>query len=344
MIVKQVQFSISIANAATRMERGRFIPLLLALSTALCGTAARCSEPANNSASTDFAVATHADRLVITRDASPVGEFVFADQKILRPHFQNLCAPDGTAVTRRHPPIAGLDAVDHADMHPGLWLGFGDISGEDFWRNKGTMRHDRFAVPPAAQKDMLHFTTESTLLARDGREMAQLRSQISIRTRPNAYLLVWDATFSPLMDGFYFGDQEEMGFGARVATALTEKNSGVIVSSTGEKTAKVTWGKAYAWCDYSGTVDGRHAGVTILPDPQNFRPSWWHNRDYGVFVANPFGRRALTHGKISRVEVKQGETLSLRFGVLLHSSTSGTKFDIEAAAEPFLKPAAKSSP
>ena len=38
-------------------------------------------------------------------------------------------------VTRTHPPGDG-DATDHATMHPGVWLAFGNISGEDFWRNK----------------------------------------------------------------------------------------------------------------------------------------------------------------------------------------------------------------
>lgn len=39
-----------------------------------------------------------------------------------------------------------------------------------------------------------------------------------------------------------FGDQEAMGFGTRVATALTGKNGGSITSSAGLTTAKDTWG------------------------------------------------------------------------------------------------------
>jgi len=57
-----------------------------------------------------------------------------------------------------------------------------------------------------------------------------------------------------------------------------------------------------------------------LPDPANFRPSWWHNRDYGLFVANPFGRAAMKQGAGSRIEVKKGETFNMRFSVICYQA------------------------
>jgi hypothetical protein len=59
------------------------------------------------------------------------------------------------------------------------------------------------------------------------------------------------------------------------------------------KTAKNTWGQPAEWCDYSGSVDGRQIRLTLMTDPANFRPAWWHNRDYGLMVANPFGQEAM---------------------------------------------------
>ena len=110
-----------------------------------------------------------------------------------------------------------------------------------------------------------------------------------------------------------------MGFGARVATAITEKNGGVITSSAGLKTAKNTWGQPAEWCDYSGTVDGQRVGITLMADPANFRPSWWHNRDYGLMVANPFGREAMKQGERSAVTVKRGQEFRLRFAAAIHA-------------------------
>jgi len=272
------------------------------------------------------------DRLVIAHSGQPVAEFIFRDEKILRPFFANVRAPGGTKATRNHPPLAGVDADDHGSMHPGIWLAFGDISGQDFWRNKGRIEHLRFTEPPVVRDGRLVFATECRLRTAKGQTLCALTNRFTLTAQTNAWLIVWEATFRSNDGDFTFGDQEEMGFGARVATAITEKNGGVITSSAGLKSAKSTWGQPADWCDYSGTVDGKRIGITLLADPKNFRPSWWHNRDYGVFVANPFGRAAMKQGDKSTVTVKRGENFRLRFGAAVHS---GTNFDSGAVFQRF---------
>ena len=275
------------------------------------------SAPAKPADTSPLSVVEQPDRLVIMQSGAMIGEFVFADAKIRRPFFANLRAPGGIPVTRTWPPVEG---ADHADMHPGVWLGFGAISGQDFWRNKATMKHESFAVPPAWKTDRLEFATVSSLLAADGTKMATMRCDFTLAPKGHELHLTWAAAITPEMDGFYFGDQEEMGLGVRMATPLTQKSGGRITSSTGATTAKATWGQAAEWCDYSGTINGTPAGIKIMPDPTNFRPSWWHNRDYGVFVANPFGRAAMKQGEQSRVTVKKGETHRMKFTVIFHTT------------------------
>jgi len=123
---------------------------------------------------------------------------------------------------------------------------------------------------------------------------------------------------------------------ASAQSAITQnnllQNGGVITSSAGLKSAKNTWGQPADWCDYSGMVDGKPIGITLLTGPRNFRPSWWHNRDYGVFAANPFGRSAMKQGDKSAATVKRGEILRLRFGAAIHH---GQDFDSGAAIESF---------
>jgi hypothetical protein len=262
------------------------------------------------------------ERLVIEHSGRPVAHYVFRDDRILRPYLAHLHAPDGTRVSRNHPPVAGTDATDHDTMHPGVWLGFGDISGEDFWRHRGTVRHESITEGPFTRDGVLEFTTANSVVRRTGEVLARQVSRLRFHASPEAYRIDWEVSFTPSLEGFVFGDQEEMGLGARVATALTEKNGGLITSSAGDKTASGTWGRAYDWCDYSGRTGDRFAGITLMADPANFRPSWWHNRDYGVFVANPFGREAMKQGARSAVEVRRGETFRLRFGVVLHSTTA----------------------
>ena len=270
----------------------------------------------------------HGDRLVMTHSGQPVAQYVFRDDRIFRPYFANLHAPGGRPVTRHHPPVEGRDAADHADMHPGFWLGFGDINGEDFWRNKGRIEQERFTAPPVLQDGQLSFATMSRLVTAANRPLCSLTSRFTLTAAPQAWMISWDAEFHADQEDLVFGDQEEMGFGARVATALTEKGGGLILSSTGRRSAAATWGQPAAWCDYSGTPDGQPSGISLMPSPGNFRPCWWHNRDYGVFVANPFGRAAMKQGAPSKVRVPRGGSLRLRCTAVLHS---GEGYDPAAA-------------
>jgi hypothetical protein len=201
-------------------------------------------------------------------------------------------------------------------MHPGIWLGFGDINQEDFWRNKGRIEHVRFSTEPVVRNGVLHFAEESRLLRASGKKLAELHSDYQLRRRRGGFLLTWDAELRASEEDLVFGDQEEMGLGARLSTSLTEKSGGQIISSDGLKSAAETWGKQAAWCDYSGKIGTQVVGITIFPSPQNAYPCWWHNRDYGVFVANPFGKLA---GHVDgKVTVKKGESLKLKFHVVFH--------------------------
>jgi len=83
------------------------------------------------------------------------------------------------------------------------------------------------------------------------------------------------------------------------------------------------WGKQAAWCDYSRTMGDRQLGVLVMPHPDNFRESWFHVRDYGLLLANPFGRNAFTGKSKSRVVVGREKPLTLKFGVCVHATSTG---------------------
>lgn len=297
-----------------RIPRGLLLSVL-----SLASLAAAQPAEQGGAATAPLVVTKEAGRLLFAQGGVPVGEFLFADAKMKRPAFANLRAPGGIQVTRNFPPVEGKDATDHADMHPGLWLGFGDINGQDFWRNGGAMRHEEFTVAPEWRDGVLKFATRSTLLSKEGARMGRMDSTFTLKPEGNALALTWEAIFHATEGELVFGDQEEMGFGVRVATGITEQNGGVITNSEGLTSAKKTWGQAARWCDYSGVINGQKVGITITPDAANPEPCWWHNRDYGVFVANAFGRKAMKQGEKQSVEVKQGGTLRLGFTALLHA-------------------------
>jgi hypothetical protein len=221
-------------------------------------------------------------------------------------------------------------------MHPGVWLAFGDLNGHDFWRNKARIVHVRFVEPPAVRDGQVTFTAENTFRAAEGAEVCKQTSRLALAARPAGYLMIWEATFRPVQRDLVFGDQEEMGLGVRVATPIGVKRGGAIRDALGRRNEREMWGNAADWCDYSGTIAGRHAGITTMCDPRNFRPSWYHARDYGALVVNPFGRQAFRKGPASQVVVKPGESFRLRYGVLLHAGPKGAALDLKAAYADFL--------
>jgi hypothetical protein len=132
-------------------------------------------------------------------------------------------------------------------------------------------------------------------------------------------MFVWAARFIATEGDLVFGDQEEMGFGVRVATPLSEKNGGAITNSEGLTSAKQTWGQPARWCDYSGKINGVPAGIKVELGPSTVAPWWWHNRDYGLMVANGFGRKAMKQGEKQSLVVKKGSDLIIGAVVSLHS-------------------------
>ncbi|MBM3965319.1 MAG: hypothetical protein FJ308_09670 [Planctomycetes bacterium] len=278
-----------------------------------------------------------ADRIEITDGQSVIGSFVFIDPQVYRPYVMALKTPGGMAVTRNHPPIPGTDADDHATMHPGMWFAFGDINKKDFWRNQAKMVFIDWAVAPRVADDRVMFTVRFGLVDATDQTLGQLMLSISVAKRPLGYLWIWDGVFSSETQELRFGDQEEMGLGVRLATPLIEKNGGRLINDEGMKTAKGTWGKQALWSDYSGAWKGNEVGILLMPSPKNFRKSWFHNRDYGLMVANAFGAQAFTKGDPSEVIVRRGETFRLIYGVLVHETTLDQKVSLEDEYQFFIK-------
>lgn len=282
----------------------------------------------------DFAISREADRLVVTAGSEPVAAFVFADRAVGRPAIRDLAAPGGVVVTRPCPPRQGVDADDHATMHPGVWLGFSDLSGADPWRHKSAVRFAGFDGEPAVVDGAARFTAKIEYLAAaadtpDAPVACRERSSVSIRDRTidgvPVRLLLWEAELSPGGNKpLVFGDVEEMGFGLRVATPLSPARGGRYLASTGGVNEKGIFGRAAEWVDASGTIDGRRVGAAVIDLAGNPREPFFHARDYGLVLANAFGRKAyVAKDPPPAITLKPGSALRLQYAILLHSDVPG---------------------
>ncbi|MCO6046227.1 PmoA family protein [Aeoliella sp. ICT_H6.2] len=285
-----------------------------------------------------FAVEQRPGAVLILLGDKPIAKYVYQDPEISRPHFANLCSTNGKRLTRNHPPIEGRDRMDHPEYHPGLWLAFGDLSGTDNWRLKAPVLHERFVQNPQIEDGKVTFEVENLYVSDEGEStICREQARYTLRHTNAGILLTWDSTFTS-DEAFWFGDQEEMGLGLRMATPLrveqggpdpAPKGSGEIVDNQGRKNAQQIWGKTARWIDYRGQLDGEPAGVALFCHPKNFRATRMHARDYGYVAANPFALAAFDAGEASRVTVSPGESLRLRYGVLLHSGATLSQEQLE---------------
>lgn len=304
--------------STTGSSASRVVGWFFSGSLALMGLGTAAARQATADEPPRVTAVKHPGSLEIRIAERPWGEYVWQDPLVTRPFFRLLHAPGGQQVTRTHPPNERDELTDHETMHPGMWLSFGDLSGADFWRCQVPVEHQRLVGEPRTGPGTCDFSAQHRYAA-DGQRLADELARWSLRVALEGTWLVWDSTFTAGDKGFYFGDQEEMGLGLRLTRRLIVREGGTILNAQGQRNEAGAWGKTADWCAYFGPADGQLAGVLVVPDPKNFRPSWFHVRDYGLIAANPFGLQAFTRGAPSRVEVAPGQSLRLRFAVLLFS-------------------------
>jgi hypothetical protein len=270
----------------------------------------------------------------------PIFHYIFKDSQIPRPYFAHIKTPSGKQVSRNHPPKKGVDKEDHATMHPGIWLSFGDINGNDYWRLKSQTRHKQFTQSPKVTGKSGSLEVLNEYLSSDGdKVICTEQCRIEIEPFEQGYVLKIASDFSSADADLTFGDQEEMGLGIRLTSplAVDAKRGGRILDSEGRKNGDLIWGKTAAWCDYAGPLDGKWAGMTILTSPKNFRPSWAHARDYGFVAMNPFGLNAFTKAKRNDIIVKRGERLRLSYAVVVHESEKESDYNAKPIYERYSK-------
>ncbi|NNE91889.1 MAG: c-type cytochrome, partial [Verrucomicrobiales bacterium] len=273
-----------------------------------------------------------------------VATYLLNHDKLTRRAFVNVKTPSGIQVTRNFPPrrpedldpgYKGENGIIHPVMHAGIWMGFGWIDGNDYWRLKSKVKFERFLEEPNGEKGRASFATQDRYLGVDGSRTICLQdTRYQFRQTESGIVLDWDAEFYNEDRDFVFGDQEESGLAFRIASPLrVNGGNGEIVNDRGENNGAGTWGKEFEWINYSGEVDGKRIGLLVVPHPENPRPSWSHSRDYGVLVSNPFPKQPKErHEPYVTTRVKKGERFRIRYTVLIHEVEAG-QFDPAKLAE-----------
>jgi hypothetical protein len=146
--------------------------------------------------------------------------------------------PSGIQVTRNHPPIEGKDSPDHDTFHPGIWLTFAGINGNDYWRLKQKTEHEMYVGEKESGPGKGSFTVSNFYLDKDGKRIAHETCKYTIIVRRRHYLLIYDSTISSDEHDLVFGDDQEYGLGIRVQTPIEERYGGQILNADGNKGRK----------------------------------------------------------------------------------------------------------
>jgi Family of unknown function (DUF6807)/3-keto-disaccharide hydrolase len=265
-----------------------------------------------------------ARRVDITIDGKPFTSYIYPTS-LKKPVLYPLHSAKGTIVTRGFPldPRKG-ERVDHPH-HVGLWFNYGDVNGLDFWNNSdaikpeqaprmGTIVHRR-VTEASGGPNRGALAVEMEWIDAGGVPLVREETEFVFRGTPEARSVDRITTLTALDRRVVFRDNKEGVLGLRVTRALEQPadkpevftdadgrptpvpvldNTGVTgqyVSSEGLK-GDAVWGTRGRWTMLGGTVDSERVTVAILDHPTNPHfPTYWHARGYGLFAANPLGRK-----------------------------------------------------
>jgi hypothetical protein len=264
-------------------------------------------------------------------------------QGFTRPIFYPVNAPSGVPLTRAWPLEKGAknETTDHPHQKS-AWFVHGDIvaegltlknpkkgiAGSDFWsEGSGKIVTTKVEIKKK-DKNHLVVATTNAWMSPDGQKIIDETRVIHVHKLDGAWLIVCESDLSAPTYNLVFEDTKEGSFGVRMNDQIAGKNSkGKIENAEGKIGEKNCWGYPSAWCDYSGPIDGKVAGLAILADPKNPQLSCWHVREYGLMAANPFGRNVsgfpAMKGRKDLVRLEKGQHTQYRYGILLHDGDAG---------------------
>jgi hypothetical protein len=225
-----------------------------------------------------------------------------------RPFIFPLRTPSGQSITR-HFPMEKIEGEKHDHPHhTGVWTAWGEVNGIDNWafgKNKGKqiLRDLKFenVADGGIIKAEIDWTDPS-----DRSNLAETRiikihdpDQYPVKNA-DAFVISFVIKFQTKYGAVKFGDTKEGGLlSVRVPTVMDvehQPKGGRIENAQGgvcenKNDERNVWGRKADWCDYSGLLNEKPAGVAILSHPSNpISPTYWHVRSYGLMTANPFGK------------------------------------------------------
>ena len=205
--------------------------------------------------------------------------------------------------------------------HSSLFFGCDQVNGGNYWQ-EGLERGRIISVNAEILKEGgdTVIISDECIWSRPG-AMSPIKDNRKITiTTPSMTVrqIDFEISMEMLMD-VHIAKTNHSLFSVRMAADLSVKNGGTMINAEGVRGEKDTFGKPSPWIDYSGKRGVFTEGLTVLQHPSNpGYPSPWFTRDYGFISPTPM------YWPENGVETlfKKGETLRLRYRVLVHGGNA----------------------
>jgi hypothetical protein len=290
-------------------------------------------------------------RVDVLIDGKPFTSYIYPST-LQKPVLYPIRSASGTVVTRGFPlePRQG-ERADHPH-HVGHWFNYGDVNGYDFWGHSdatpaaskprmGTIVHKEI-TRVASGEGRGELGVRADWVVPDGSTLLREQTQFVFSGGANRRVIDRTTTWTAADTAVTFKDTKEGAFGIRVARSLEHpsKQPEVFVNASGEKepvprldntgvvgnyvapdgkSGEAVWGTRQPWMGLTGVVDGSPVTVAILDHPSNHgHPTYWHARGYGLFAANPLGRKGYDpKQEETSLTLKPGESVTFRHRIVV---------------------------
>lgn len=278
---------------------------------------------------------------------------------------------DGVTVTRGFPiaPRPG-ERTDHPH-HDGIWLNYESVNGLDFWNNStaiapekrnmyGTIYHQRI-IGKRSGRHQASLAVSAVWVTPDKRTLLNEVTTFFFSVEGDNFIIDRRTTLTATDTTVYFRDTKDGMFAIRVARELElpskEKTSfvddkgnvttiaasgnevtGMYHSSSGLQGDSV-WGSKGPWAILTGKREGKNITIAMIDHPLNVGfPTYWHARGYGLFAANPLGRKIFSNGTEELgFKLKPGQSTTFRYRIIIHSGDFLSKQQMDGEAAAFAK-------
>lgn len=304
------------------MVKGASSCLAVAIAAYGCAAVARAAPASDRDGSRAprIKLVRHQQSIDVEIDGKIFTTYHFADDFILpavRPFFYPVLAADGTEMT--------IDHAQHPPLHAyqrSVWIGSGDVNGADHWKFNAKpvprQRHIRcdFVKGSSFQEELIWDDAAGAPMLRETRA-------IHFTAYPDgARQIDFSLRFTPINKDVTFFNRGDHGI-------LSVRPNPEIA---GNPTFRAADGASEcnhhtAWCDESGSINGRTYGVAIFDASTNPRsPPLWHageNQRLATDILLP--RPGFKAGDPDRAAgdftIPLGQTVVFRYGILFHEGS-----------------------